>query len=180
MRIVAAFLKIDDAKKIKNVLNQNGYDDILVCNSAYQVIAAANESDGGIVLCGYRLTDMHYSELYGYLPRDFRMLLIASAPKLDECSQGDIMCLSIPFKTHELIDTLELMRIEWDRTFKRLKKAGPKRRSSREQTVIDNAKELLMERNHLSEEQAHRYIQKLSMDSGNSLVETARMILAFE
>ncbi len=37
-----------------------------------------------------------------------------------------------------------------------------------------------MERNHLSEEEAHKYIQKLSMDSGNNLVETAEMILAFD
>lgn len=34
-----------------------------------------------------------------------------------------------------------------------------------------------MERNHLSEEEAHRYIQKSSMDSGTNMVETAQMIL---
>ena len=50
----------------------------------------------------------------------------------------------------------------------------------KEQKTIDDAKALLMERNHLSEEEAHKYIQKLSMDSGNNLVETAEMILAFE
>ena len=40
-----------------------------------------------------------------------------------------------------------------------------------------NAKILLMERNHLSEEEAHRYIQKSSMDNGTNMVETAQMIL---
>ena len=34
-----------------------------------------------------------------------------------------------------------------------------------------------MERNHLSEEEAFRYIQKSSMDSGTNMVETAQMIL---
>lgn len=34
-----------------------------------------------------------------------------------------------------------------------------------------------MERNHLSEEEAHRYIQKSSMDNGTNMVETAQMIL---
>ena len=71
-------------------MNRSGYDDILAFNSASQVIAAANECDGGIVLCGYRLTDMHYSELYGYLPREFQMLLVASPAKLQECSIGSI------------------------------------------------------------------------------------------
>ena len=107
-----AFSKLEDAKKIKNLLNRNGYNDILACNSASQVIAAANENDGGIVLCGYRLPDMHYRELYGYLPREFRMLLAASPARLQECTSGDIMCLSMPFHIYELVNTIETMMLD--------------------------------------------------------------------
>ncbi len=35
-----------------------------------------------------------------------------------------------------------------------------------------------MVRNHLTEEEAHKYLQKCSMDSGTNLVETAAMVLA--
>ena len=161
-------------------MNRNGYDDILAYNSASQVIAAANESDGGIVLCGYRLTDMHYSELYGYLPREFQMLLVASPAKLQECSIGSIMCLSMPIHSHELVSTIETMAMELYAAEKRKRRYQPRKRSEKEQKSIDDAKALLMERNHLSEEEAHKYIQKLSMDSGNNLVETAEMILAFD
>jgi response regulator NasT len=35
-----------------------------------------------------------------------------------------------------------------------------------------------MERNRMTEEDAHRYLQKCSMDSGTSIVETAQMVLA--
>lgn len=161
-------------------MNQNGYDDILACNNASQVIAAANESDGGIVLCGYRLTDMHYSELYGYLPREFRMLLVASPAKLQECSIGNIMCLSMPIHSHELVSTLETMMMDLSHSARRRQRTQPKKRTGKEQKIIDDAKVLLMERNNLSESEAHKYIQKLSMDSGNNLVETAEMILAFE
>ena len=180
LRIIVAFPKLDDAKKIKNVLNRSGYDDILAFNSASQVIAAANECDGGIVLCGYRLTDMHYSELYGYLPREFQMLLVASPAKLQECSIGSIMCLSMPIHSHELVSTIETMAMELYAAEKRKRRYQPRKRSEKEQKSIDDAKALLMERNHLSEEEAHKYIQKLSMDSGNNLVETAEMILAFD
>lgn len=165
---------------MKNVLNRHGYDDILAYNSASQVIAAANESDGGIVLCGYRLTDMHYRELYGYLPREFRMLLVASPARLQECSPGDIMCLAMPVRSHELASTLETMWMEITAFERRRQKGQKKKRSVEEQKILDSAKALLMERNHLSEEEAHKYIQKLSMESGNNLVETAEMILAFE
>ena len=37
--------------------------------------------------------------------------------------------------------------------------------------------ELLMERNRMTEEEAHRYIQKYSMDSGTNMVEMAKMVL---
>lgn len=35
-----------------------------------------------------------------------------------------------------------------------------------------------MERNNLTEEEAHRYMQKRSMDNGTGLTETAQMILS--
>jgi len=47
-----------------------------------------------------------------------------------------------------------------------------------EKELIRQAKELLMERNHMSETEAHRYIQKCSMDSGTNMVETAQMIVS--
>ncbi|BDF15193.1 ANTAR domain protein [[Clostridium] scindens ATCC 35704] len=44
--------------------------------------------------------------------------------------------------------------------------------------MIRQAKELLMARNNMSEEEAHRYLQKSSMDSGTNMVETAQMVLS--
>lgn len=108
------------------------------------------------------------------------MLLVASPVKLQECAIGDIMCLSMPIHSHELVSTLQTMMLDVMRPRKKPIRPQPKRRSEKEQKVIDDAKALLMERNNLSEEEAHKYIQKLSMDSGNNLVETAEMILAFD
>ena len=51
-------------------------------------------------------------------------------------------------------------------------------RSERETRLIEKAKELLMERNNMSETEAHRYIQKCSMDSGTNMVETAQMVIS--
>ena len=52
------------------------------------------------------------------------------------------------------------------------------RRSPLEQDLIARAKALLMERDGLTEEQAHRTLQKRSMDQGLTLVQTARRTLA--
>lgn len=43
--------------------------------------------------------------------------------------------------------------------------------------LIERAKALLMEKKSMTEIQAHKYLQKCSMDSGRSIVESAQMIL---
>ena len=51
-------------------------------------------------------------------------------------------------------------------------------RSQEEQETIRKAKELLMERHKMTEPEAHKYLQKCSMDSGTGIVETAEMIIS--
>ena len=51
-------------------------------------------------------------------------------------------------------------------------------RTAGQEAVIKEAKELLMARNHMTEEEAHRYLQRCSMDSGTNVVETAQMVLS--
>ncbi|MCI8511907.1 MAG: CTP synthase [Lachnospiraceae bacterium] len=48
--------------------------------------------------------------------------------------------------------------------------------SAEEQGILRRAKALLMKRNHLSEPEAHRYLQKTSMDTGRTIVESAHMV----
>ena len=48
--------------------------------------------------------------------------------------------------------------------------------SAEEQGVLRRAKKLLMKRNHLSEPEAHRYLQKTSMDTGRTMAESAHMV----
>lgn len=173
--IIIAFPKLEDANNIKKILKKNGYDSVMTCTNATQVIDIANKLDGGIVLCGYKLTDMLYLDLYGCLPDGFIMLLLASASRIRQCSERGIICVPMPLKINVLIHALEDVISIQRKLYKRNSK--PRVRTKEQQKVIDEAKALLMETHHMSEEDAHRYIQKISMDSGNSMSETAEMIL---
>jgi response regulator NasT len=177
LSIIIAFPKIEDANNIKTLLIRNGFDVNATCTTGAQAIGIANELDEGIVISGYRLPDMLYRELNGYLPKGFEMLLLASAQRLSECSEGNVVSLSMPIKVQDLIDTLQMMTYNYMRR-KKKERNKPRERSQEERDVIQRAKLLLMERNNMSEEEAHRYIQKTSMDSGTNLVEMAEMILS--
>ena len=177
VNIVVVFPRLDDAKNIRNLLARNGYEVLGVCSTGAQVLQIADCLDEGIIICGYRFHDMIYSELRENLPPAFELLLVASAHILESCDMDHVVGLSLPIRIQDLVNTLEMMAGNMYRRRRRLK-ARPKERSEEEKKIIADAKRLLMERNHMTEEEAHRYMQKCSMDSGNSLVETARMVFA--
>ena len=160
--IIVVFPKIEDAKSIKNVLVRNGFSAMAACTTGAQAIGLAEDYTNGIVICGYKLIDMLYSELLDCLPEGMQMLLMASNAYLGEVNlKGagrDMMCQSMERR-------------------RRRQRLSPRERKPEEMALIKEAKCLLMERNHMSEEEAHRYIQKCSMDSSTSMVETAKMVL---
>lgn len=105
------------------------------------------------------------------------MLLLAPPDKWCGGEAEGVIGLSMPLKAYDFINTMEMMLANLERRRKKKKKEAGKR-SPKQQALIREAKELLMERNHMSEEEAHRYIQKCSMDSGTNLAETAEMVLS--
>lgn len=175
--IIVLFPKIEDAKNIKNLLMRNGIEASFVCNSGAQALSYIDELHGGIIVCGYRFTDMLYTNLLIDLPRDFEMLLVASKIHEQEAIELGVQYVTMPLKLHDLIHTIMAMSQRMERT-RRKRREKPVARSDEERALIREAKELLMEHNKMSEREAHRYIQKCSMDSGTNMVETARMVLS--
>ena len=171
--IIIVLPKLETAVKIKTILMRHGFAEAAACRTAAQALSEASERDCGIVISGYRLTDMYYTEIYENLPRYFDMLLLGSKSVISQSPSG-ILTLETPVKTADLVNTVSMMLSMLE---KRMKPKGPRKRSWTEQNYINNAKMLLMERNHLTEEEAFRYIQKSSMDSGTNMTETAQMIL---
>ena len=175
--IIVVLPKAQDAMGIKNILVRNGFQVTGVCTTGAQAISQADGLNDGIIICSFKLADMVYSELYDYMPHGFEMLLIASDRLLSECRGDGIVCLSMPLKANDLISTVGMM-CEGIQRRRRKVRLKPRVRSAEEEADIKEAKELLMARNHMTEEEAHRYLQKCSMDSGTNMVETARMALS--
>ena len=175
--IVIAFPKKEVAQNIRKILSQSGYSVQAVCSTGAQALASVNNLENGILICGSRLIDMMYMEIHDYLPPEFQMLLIASPTSIQEREVENLVCLELPMKVHELLQTLEMMEGQIRRRRKRFRSI-PRQRSEEDRQMIEQAKALLMDRNKFSEEEAHRYIQKRSMENGTGLVEVAQMILS--
>ena len=178
--VIVVFPKSDDAKSIRNLLVRNGYDVAAVCTSGAQALSAADRIGSGVVVCGYKYPDMLYEELYENVMSSFAMLLLASGRALGEGVVEGVVSVAMPLRVQELLSTLDMVMHQLDRRRRkhRMMPPLPPARSEKEKKTIQEAKALLMDRNHMSEEEAHRYLQKTSMDSGTNLVETAEMLLA--
>lgn len=174
--VIIVFPKQEDAMNIRRLLVQNGFDVAGVCTTGAQAIHYMDGLDGGIIVCGYKFSDMMYSDLHDYLPPNFEMLLVASQHFWSECINNDIVCVAMPIKIRDLINTLGMMLQTLSRRMSKQKRLSSQR-SEKDKEVITEAKALLMERNNMTEDEAHRYIQKSSMDTGTNMVETAYMIL---
>mgnify|MGYP002751080414 CR=1 FL=1 len=168
--VIVAFPKPDDAKSIRNILVKNGFPVVAVCTSGAQTLQYADDLHNGVVVCGYRLTDMIYSQL-----RD--MLLLASRRFTSEVDDKRIRCVAMPLKVHELLASVDAA-VEESELRKKKARQQPKQRNVLDKQQIMLAKDLLMKQKGMTEEEAHRYLQKSSMANGVNMIETAQMVLS--
>lgn len=178
--VIVAFAKENDARNFKSILVRKGFEVAAVCTSGAQALSAMEDLGNGVIVCGYRLSDMVYGELASDLPSYFQMLLVASRSKMEDVELPEnVIFLETPLQPDNLVSTLNLML---EGVSVRRKKAREstrdKNRTEEQKETIRKAKDLLMERHHMSEPEAHRYLQKCSMDSGTGIVEAAEMVIS--
>ena len=177
--VIIAFAKETDAANFKKVLMRKGIDVSAICTSGAQALEAMENLGNGVLVCGYRLSDMLCEELSEYIPSYFQMVVVASPARLDGIElAGNAMTLATPLQGDVLASTITMMLGELYNRRKKLKEKKKAGRSPKEQETINKAKELLMERHNMTEPQAHKYLQKCSMDSGTGIVEAAEMVIS--
>lgn len=173
--IIVVFPKIEDSKAIRNTLVRNGYENVFHCATGARAITLADTLGEGVIISGYRMNDMSYEDILVNVEERFDMLLIASRQKLLEDDTGVAM-LEMPIKVRDFLNSVAMLENNILAKYSKNKKSSPKR-TEEEQSIVDEAKAVLMEKNNMSENEAHRYIQKSAMDSGRTMVDTAVSIL---
>ena len=125
------------------------------------------------MVCSFRLRDMTAAELAENLGPDTGILVIASAANLDLCQGENLYKLPVPASRADLYASVDmLLRFRREHAHH-----SPPQRQEEAQKLIRRAKELLMDVNRMSESEAHRFLQKRSMDTGLRLEQTARLVI---
>ena len=171
-RVIVVFDSERSTGRICDMLECAGVAECHPCRSGGEARRNAVKFHIEVVICGFRLPDGSGEDLFDDLPDSASMLMIAPQSQLDLVNE-EIFRLPSPISRGDLIASVRMV-LQMSRRLARLIRP---RRSDEERDVITQAKYLLMERNGLTEEQAHRFLQKKSMDSGVGLVQTAKLVL---
>lgn len=165
---------------IRNVLGRAGYPVAYSCMSGARLLAACDKLGSGIIICGYHFADMVCLDLYESLPKGFHMLTMAVPENWEYAlPPAGMDVIDMPATASDLLAKLSAAEEAFEQ--RRLKERREKRRaqgqrSEAERQAIADAKALLMNRKRLTEPEAHRYLQRLAMQAGESLFETAAKV----
>ncbi|MGM9521613.1 MAG: ANTAR domain-containing response regulator [Oscillospiraceae bacterium] len=174
IRTVVAFEREESRKRVAEMLEKAGITVRFRCKTGADVIRAVKLMGRGVVICGYKLPDMSADELAFELSDHASFLILAKPTQLDMCENQEVFKLPIPVTPGELAGSVNIL-VQMDRISSKTTIPQPSREDN---SVIMEAKAFLMERNRMTEEQAHRFIQRKSMESSTRMTETARLILS--
>ena len=172
--VIVAFENVAMGKQFSELLEGAGMAQCLTCHSGDQVRRLMGGRQVNCVVCSPHLTDGPAEWLYEDLPPSCSLLLVGPQYMLDACSSRDMFKLATPLRKDEAVSTVRLL-LQFSHRMERFVRA---RRSSTEQELVERAKRLLMEHKGLSEGEAHRSLQKRSMDAGTRMTQTARLIIS--
>lgn len=171
-RVIVVFDSDRTTRRICQMLESAGTAECVSCRSGGEARRTVAQYDIHVVICGFRLPDGTGEQLFEDLPGGVSMLMIAPQHQLDMVSE-EIFRLPAPISRNDLVTSVRMVL----QMSSRISRMIRPRRSDEEREIISQAKRLLMDRNGLTEDQAHRFLQKKSMDSGVNLVQTARLVL---
>lgn len=172
--VIVAFENTTMSQRFSELLESTGTAKCLTCHSGDQVRRLLSKQQVYCVVCGPHLTDGPAEWLYMDLPPSCSLLLVGPQHVLDACGSREVFKLPTPIRKDEAVSTVRLL-LQFGHRMERFVRP---RRGSAEQELVDKAKRLMMEVKGFTEDEAHRALQKRSMDAGARLVQTARQVIA--
>jgi len=166
------------AAKLTGILVNAGIDAQMVVHTGEEAISACIR-EGTLLLTTFRLPDMTGEELVSQLHETLDVLMIVPQG-YENPLPGNVLTLVNPISPDALTQAVRVMAHCQTQKDELRAKAQKATRMLEERKTIDRAKGRLMDTLHITEKEAHHYIQKKSMDSGHRIADVAKEILEVE
>lgn len=164
--IIIAFSSNNKCNVISNILKKNGIDFNCICKTANILRKWCSFYENGIVICSANFLDEPIYNIIEDFYKDFIFILIGSNDKLNLYSDEKVYKLCTPIKQEDIIISLDLAYYKISENLQ-----------NKKDKILKEAKNLLMLNYNICEAQAHKYIQKKSMDTGKKTIDIAKIII---
>ena len=168
-RMIIAGASDTNREQISRLLASSGYTVYRSCASGSSLRRALAESDDPIVIFMGVLPDCSPDDLVWDYGDRVQILWIAKASVLDNGESRDVFRLPSPTSGQMIIGALEMLN--------QLHQRRMPRRTGADREIVEQAKEIMMRRLHITEPEAHRLLQKQAMDHSVKLTEYAARIV---
>lgn len=170
--IIVAFSNEKLSNNISGILAKSGMGMCYVCSNFMEVRKQCAYLGGGILICGYKLADEAIISVIDDISERFNIMLIGNLSQLDLCDDEKVFKLAVPLKREDLLYSVTMLaNMNLQSTY------HMSIRKENEVKIIDKAKSILIDKYSMTEEQAHRYIQRKSMNTGVKMIDVAQAIV---
>jgi len=168
-RIILAGPSESSRTKLSGMLASSGFRVYRQCGTASELRRTLSECEDCVLVMLGLLPDCKPDDLVWDYGDRVRILLIARPSVLEDCESREIFRLPLPSSGQQILGALEMLT--------QLHRMSLPRRSGASRDVVEQAKSLLMEREGLSEPEAHRTLQRYAMNHGMKMADFAARIL---
>ena len=170
-RLIVAFESEVTRQRVCELFAASSFPVRASCRTGAEVIRAAHFMGGAVVVCGVKLADCTADQLYSDLEGLACMLVVAKPEQLEMCENPHIFRLPLPVNRHDLTASVRMLE-----QLAEMEQARPQQNAA-DQELIRQAKIYLQEVRLMTEEEAHRYLQKRSMTTRRKMAEVAAEII---
>lgn len=182
-RITVALHNVQAAEKIKDELQRNGYSAEEICTSGYETLRRVRAGAPDILLINFDMPDITGLEVATIIGDENLcsvILLITSAQRefcVDLVEDYDITLFTKPINRLALLGTIDTVLQNRRHVRKLAKELSLLKKGLNDRKAIERAKGILMKRKSISEAEAYRRIQRMSMDSRIAMRDIAEKII---
>lgn len=169
--VIIAYSNDNFASQLKRVLVESAITVLSVCSNGSGVLHLAGSLPEAVVICPLILPDMPANHLAEMLPVSFDVLALSKVPASFN-GNCNLQVMTLPLKQNDFV--FEVSRLCSSSSY-----ISPERKEkpAEDAWIINQAKSIIMAKNSVSEDLAHKHLQHISMSQGKKIVEIAKEII---
>lgn len=160
------------AESIKNILQAESLFVSNIYASGSEILSYASIRPDAVIICGKLSDGMSALTLADMLPNGFDLIWLMPSGVFSPGFVSNLITLNMPVNRMDFVNTVRVLSATVSEKYERKSV-----RSANDEDLLTKAKQILMERHLISEREAHKLIQRKSMETGIKLLDVARLII---